>query len=208
MFSIKAPANTAVEYYKELIPFNGSFNYTSIYRGTPNKESDAAWIRISTGGNFFLSLPTTRINKKQLTMLGEKDTPSKVRYRPEEGGGYMAALEVTHQLHCLNMLRKYLHFDYYGHSDPFFTKSKPETYRMHLEHCVDNLRQVLMCSADVGMITYEWVRGFSSPYPNFNTRHQCRDFEKIISWGMANGVDIPISQVVRLDGEKDLHHGP
>ena len=56
------------------------------------------------------------------------------------------------------MLRKYLYFDYYSQFDPFFTESKPETYRMHLEHCVDNLRQVLMCSADVGMITYEWVR--------------------------------------------------
>ena len=56
------------------------------------------------------------------------------------------------------MLRKYLYFDYYSQFDPFFTESKPETYRMHLAHCVDNLRQVLMCSADVGMITYEWVR--------------------------------------------------
>lgn len=48
-----------------------------------------------------LKVPTTRITKEQLAMLGEPDTPSKVKYRPEEGGGYMAALEVTHQLHCL-----------------------------------------------------------------------------------------------------------
>ena len=113
--SIAAPANTAVEYLEELKPFNGAFNYTSLYRGTPNREMDAAWIKISTGGIFdflnrasslyltanYLKVPTTRITKEQLTILGEPDTPSKVKYRPEDGGGYMAALEVTHQLHCL-----------------------------------------------------------------------------------------------------------
>jgi Mycotoxin biosynthesis protein UstYa len=34
-------------------------------------------------------------------MLGKKDTPSKVKLREEDGGGYIASLEVTHQLHCL-----------------------------------------------------------------------------------------------------------
>ena len=57
-------------------------------------------------------------------------------------------------------------------------------------------------------MAYSKYRGFSGPYPNFNTRHQCRNFEKIISWGMVNGVDIPMGNVVRLGGEKDLPHGP
>ncbi len=50
--SVEAPANTAVEYLEELKPFNGAFNYTSLYRGTPSKEMDVAWIKISTGGIF------------------------------------------------------------------------------------------------------------------------------------------------------------
>jgi len=197
-----SPANEAVEYYKGLRAFNGTFNYSSIYRGTPSPELDAAWLRVSKG------VPGTRITKEQLQMLGEQDSPSKVKYREEEGGGYLGALEVTHQLHCLNVLRKYLYLDYYGQFDPFFTETTQKNYRMHLEHCIDNLRQVLMCSADVGIITYEWVRGFSIPYPNFNTKHKCRNFEKVIDWGMTHAARTPLSHLVRLDGEVDLSHGP
>ena len=43
----------------------------------------------------------TRLTREQLLMIGKKDTPSKVKFREEDGGGYMASLEVTHQLHCL-----------------------------------------------------------------------------------------------------------
>ena len=43
----------------------------------------------------------TRLTREQLLMVGKEDTPSKVKFREEDGGGYMAALEVTHQLHCL-----------------------------------------------------------------------------------------------------------
>ncbi|KDR67289.1 hypothetical protein GALMADRAFT_34048, partial [Galerina marginata CBS 339.88] len=81
-----------------------------------------------------------------------------------------------------NVLRKYVYFDHYSKNDTFFTESKPNTYRTHLEHCIENLRQSLMCTANNGMITYEWVRGFSSHYPDFNTRHRCRNFQKIIAW--------------------------
>ena len=43
----------------------------------------------------------TRLTREQLLMIGKEDTPSKVKFREEDGGGYMASLEVTHQLHCL-----------------------------------------------------------------------------------------------------------
>ncbi|KAG1883811.1 hypothetical protein F4604DRAFT_265179 [Suillus subluteus] len=36
-----------------------------------------------------------------------------------------------------------------------------------------------MCSADVTMITCDSIQGHDIPYPNFNTHHQCRNYEKI-----------------------------
>ena len=42
-----------------------------------------------------------RLTKEQLLKVGKKDTPSKVKFLDEDGGGYMAALEVNHQVHCL-----------------------------------------------------------------------------------------------------------
>ncbi|KAF8868254.1 hypothetical protein CPB84DRAFT_1740886 [Gymnopilus junonius] len=198
-----SPANVALEYRQEYIVFNGSFNHPSVYRGPPTPELDAAWYNVSIG------VKLARLTREQLLEIGKEDSPSKVKYTEEDGGGYMAALEVTHQLHCLNMLRKYLYYDYYGTFDPFFTESKPDTYRMHLEHCIDNLRQVLMCTADANMITFEWVRGFSTAYPDFNTRHQCRNFEKLIDWQNSNGIHgIAGSHIIRLEGQVDLVHPP
>ncbi|PPQ72879.1 hypothetical protein CVT26_003500 [Gymnopilus dilepis] len=193
------PANVAIEYQQDLTTFNGSFDFPSIYRGDPTPQVDDAWFRISTG------IRTTRLTLEQLRKIGKEDTLSKVKYQEADGGGYIAAVEFSHQLHCLNLLRKYVHFDYYGQSDPFFTESRPETYQRHLEHCIEALRQALMCSADTGMITFEWVRGFSMPYPDFNTKHRCRDFEKLVAWQTANGVnDVPLDRIVRLNEEVDL----
>ncbi|KAF8191719.1 hypothetical protein BJ912DRAFT_1041539 [Pholiota molesta] len=183
--------------------FNGTFDFPSIYRGEPTPERDEAWHRISKGVSLL------RLTREQLLKIGKEDTPSKVRFSEADGGGYMAFLEVAHELHCLNVLRKYLYFDHYGKVDPFFTETKPKTYRTHLEHCIEDLRQSLMCTANDGMITFEWVRGYSTPYPDFNTRHQCRDFEKLIGWQNAHGIhNIPQSHVVRLDGEVDLKEAP
>ncbi|KAJ7092102.1 hypothetical protein C8R43DRAFT_908184, partial [Mycena crocata] len=36
------------------------------------------------------------------------------------------------------------------------------------DHCIEMLRQNSMCTADVGMITYEWVKNWSNPYPDFS----------------------------------------
>ncbi|KAG2353077.1 hypothetical protein BDR07DRAFT_1434846 [Suillus spraguei] len=34
-----------------------------------------------------------------------------------------------------------------------------------------------MCNADVTLLTWDWVQGHNIPYPNFNTRHQCRNYK-------------------------------
>lgn len=39
----------------------------------------------------------------------------------DNGGGYMGTLEVFHQLHCLNLLRKWTYVEHYGTVDPFWT---------------------------------------------------------------------------------------
>ena len=109
-----APANVAVEYYKEITTFNGSLEFDSIYRGEPNPELDAAWSRIGIDGiitrysakkhNFTCLhdlVPPTRLTLEELKKIGKTDSPSIVKFPEEEGGGYMASVEVFHQLHCL-----------------------------------------------------------------------------------------------------------
>ncbi len=44
------------------------------------------------------------------------------------------------------------------------------------------LRQFVMCHADVGLITHRFVKDYPQPYPDFNTWHQCRNFESVLQW--------------------------
>lgn len=52
----------------------------------------------------------------------------------------------------------------------------------HKDHCVDILRQVLMCAGDIGGITYYWKDGRKDPMPDFSTWKTCRNFDDIQSW--------------------------
>lgn len=197
--SVYSPALEAVQYRTTI--FNGTFGLDSVYRGPPSPDIDAAWERISTRPK------PIRIARDTLARIGKAETPSMVRFREADGGGYMGAVEVMHQLHCLNYLRKATYREYYEVSDDAF-QVKPETVRDHLDHCVEILRQNLMCTGDVGLITYDWVAGFSAPYPNFNTQHKCRDFERILTWNEEHGLELLSSHVVRFGEEVDLQHTP
>ena len=73
------------------------------------------------------------------------------------------------------------------------------------DHCIEILRQVLMCNADTGIITYEWVDGSHDPHPNFNTMHRCRNFDKLQSWNLGHS---SMSHVMRFADTVDLSGAP
>lgn len=58
-------------------------------------------------------------------------TADDVRLAEDLGGGYMTDLEVVHQLHCLNLLRKASHFDYYKDKAEEFT-DPPHNWQLHI----------------------------------------------------------------------------
>ncbi|KAF5866552.1 hypothetical protein ETB97_011437 [Aspergillus alliaceus] len=171
----------------KLVQFNGTLGYPSEYTGDPSPELDAVWDK---WGYEFMKLPGA--------------DPDAARLTPEYGGGYIGFLEVSHQLHCLNMMRQAMHQDYYNNPDfpeqraAVFT-DRPFTVKMHLQHCVEILRQNIMCNADVGIIPHEWVTQTPDPFANFNTWHKCRDLESVEKWiheheipTPPDGSDLPI----------------
>ncbi|TGO64394.1 hypothetical protein BCON_0007g00440 [Botryotinia convoluta] len=157
--------------------FNGSIRWPSPYRGPPSKEIDAAWNRISIVRPLDLD-----ILKEDFHTIGVNPDTAATN-APEHGGGYFMVPEFTHQLHCVNLLRKasYFKYDYYKIHDPDFG-DKEETFKVHLDHCVEMLRQFVMCHADVTIVTAHWIEQRSRPWPDFNTKHVCRDFEKVLDW--------------------------
>ncbi|OAL37120.1 hypothetical protein AYO20_03598 [Fonsecaea nubica] len=122
----------------------------------------------------------------------------------DNGGGFMGTLEVFHQLHCLNVLRKWTYWDHYVDTDPFF-QTRADHRREHADHCIDVLRQALMCKSDLGLILFHWVKGIQIPSPDFNTLHQCRDPEAVLSWARAN--EAPITHtIVKSAGVTEAEH--
>lgn len=54
----------------------------------------------------------------------------------------------------------------------------------HVDHCIDSLRQSLMCSSDTSVITWVWDENTHASRGNLNTVHTCRDFEAIRQWAL------------------------
>ncbi|KAF5019107.1 hypothetical protein F66182_8876 [Fusarium sp. NRRL 66182] len=67
----------------------------------------------------------------------------------DEEGGYLATLDVFHTLHCINKVRKSYYSDYYHDPNPIADQ------QAHFDHCIDLLRQVIMCHGDVSLHTAE-----------------------------------------------------
>jgi hypothetical protein len=64
-----------------------------------------------------------------------------------------------------------------------------EVLETHLYHCIETLRQVVMCSADTGLIGYRYVKGREHrPYPDFNTPHKCRDWKGMLDFAYAHTI--------------------
>jgi len=94
---------------------------------------------------------------------------------------YLVGIDVFHQLHCLDLLRQAVWPDRYNWSTSNDKSTQRRTPR-HLDHCVDSLRQSLMCSADISTLHFEWVPKYHRNYISAKATHTCRNFEKIRQW--------------------------
>ncbi|KAF8861399.1 hypothetical protein BDZ45DRAFT_687739 [Acephala macrosclerotiorum] len=157
--------------------FNGSFLQENIYRQPASPAVDAAWEAL--GINYrALIIPSSLAPKSGLTT-------SLVQISSKYGGGYPANVEGLHHLHCLNLLRQSLwyHHDYYQTLGLGAFQNEDFVVKKHVSHCVDILRQQLMCTVDVGVLGQVWVhKDEPEAFTDFNTRHMCRNFEVVRKW--------------------------
>lgn len=116
---------------------------------------------------------------------------SSVRF---EDGGYFFGMDVFHQLHCLNYLRKKSVL--YNHLYPSDGEDEQVPPEFHIPHCIDSIRLSLQCHADVSLIPQRWVDGWLEPWAMWTNKHTCRNFDSIRDWAAAS--------VPKLAGR--LHH--
>ncbi|KAF8812984.1 hypothetical protein BYT27DRAFT_7181937 [Phlegmacium glaucopus] len=199
--SMYSPVYDTIEY--STVRFNGSLDFPSPYRGFPTAALDQAWDRITTNN----SLWPIRISDEDLKKINKSGRPSNVKYKEIDGGGNMGSIEVFHQLHCLNMLRKSTYPNEYPEIQELWN-TRPKFIRNHLDHCIEMIRQNLMCIADVGVISYDWVSGWEVPFPDFNTYHKCRNFDDILDWITSHRVRVPRDHMGREGHEFNLLEPP
>ena len=112
---------------------------------------------------------------------------------------YYATVEIYHQLHCLDISRKLIRRDNYGHGHVSGSSRYQVSYGSMLvgltftdctflllskrdpDHCTDLLRQTLTCHSGIDLIFYT-DRGDSQPAARVSTTHACRNFSELTEW--------------------------
>ena len=108
--------------------------------------------------------------------------------------GFRVSIEVFHQLHCLNLLRQNNYKSYYA---PLGGDTSAGEHDLvgHLDHCIDALRQFVMCQGDVNVFAFRFPFNDGDPWPDYTTPRVCRNYASIRQWAVdhtvAQGPDEP-----------------
>ncbi|KAK7020928.1 hypothetical protein R3P38DRAFT_3548294 [Favolaschia claudopus] len=103
-------------------------------------------------------------------------------------GYYMAELEVYHQLHCLvpqNQIRQALHPNHYPNWG-MHTIHGVSSRQFYIDHCVERIRQGIMCNVDTSVLVWEWNPTVNETRVRLRVPHQCKNFTKIHEWTREN----------------------
>jgi hypothetical protein len=58
------------------------------------------------------------------------------------------------------------------------------------DHCIETLRQGILCRGDVSLGTYTYLSGGSEITARSWANHQCVDTDALLSWTKARAIDI------------------
>ncbi|KAF3919606.1 hypothetical protein ABW20_dc0103818 [Dactylellina cionopaga] len=169
---IFSPAQHVVR--PKLVNFQRGFSLEGTkYQGPPTDERNAAWDELYNSA--MVKIPRSSAKK-----MINRTLPV-----PGQPGYYAVGIEVFHQLHCLNYLRRYI----WASSLPESAGQGLERKTLqHMDHCIDTIRQSLMCSADITPLPWRWNEERQKAVPVIEVAHKCRDFDAIHEWAMQNKV--------------------
>ncbi|EGX94895.1 hypothetical protein CCM_03166 [Cordyceps militaris CM01] len=158
--------------------------HPSIARQFPNSEADAQWEQ-----DIDLIRPIA-ITREQIIKMG-KNPETVAKLEDQDWGlgdnAYVAALDVFHNLHCLNTLRRAAYGTYYSISAD--ANNRNGHLEGHLNHCADILFQHISCSNNVNLVTRHWREEQEYPFPDFSINKYCINFEKLLTWHKEVGLD-------------------
>ncbi|KAK7018422.1 hypothetical protein R3P38DRAFT_2982688 [Favolaschia claudopus] len=175
--TVYSPAMQAIEYMP--VKFHrGLEDDIPIYERPPSAEVDEAWEQL-------YEYAASRVTKSEVGPMLNATWPIL-----DEPGNYVIALDVFHQLHCLDMLRQRIHP---GHNYPRMSTK-------HLRHCIGAIRQSLMCHADITPIVWQWSPRYQEAEQRDDVVHTCRDFDRIKAWAKERSMGSLPDLTVYLEG--------
>ncbi|KAJ4858111.1 hypothetical protein T069G_06378 [Trichoderma breve] len=129
----------------------------SAYQGKPNETNNAHWDKLTHPGMVALTEQEHAKLPSKSSLFIDDHT------RESDPPLYVGAVEVFHQLHCLDMLRM-------------------QAYA-HLEHCIDYIRQSMMCRPSLDILPFRTdSEGLLRPV--FNGSRTCANFDKVRDWAI------------------------
>ncbi|CZS99545.1 hypothetical protein WAI453_002468 [Rhynchosporium graminicola] len=143
------------------------------YKGVPRKELDDAW-------NALIENLNIRVHPAEAKAAGWESVEL------ADGSGDMFALPaVFHNLHCLYAIRRAMFPNVYI-DDKDAIPPGPNQINIHTDHCIDTIRQALMCHGDMSLYYFYWPtsEGRSThAYPRHvgHKEHMCVDWDNLQS---------------------------
>lgn len=55
---------------------------------------------------------------------------------------------------------------------------------IHMDHCINSIRQSLMCNADVSTVGYDWFPEINLLRTRLDSVHRCRNWDAIHDWAL------------------------
>lgn len=163
------------------------------YFGLPSPALDASWsalMRGRTDSDITQVLLLIIFTGEFAVLTPEESEPYiPLGLKPlHRDGQYHFEPTVMHNLHCLNAVRMHIDHEYYeshghahSHNYTNILPQQPEFARIHMDHCLDQLRQALMCAGDLAPAPlYTWS-GFPLAFGK-SALHTCKKWEPIREW--------------------------
>ncbi|KAJ5306795.1 hypothetical protein PENANT_c003G08188 [Penicillium antarcticum] len=148
------------------------------YFGLPSPEIDAAWDDLLRGE--FVDMTEEEAAPFDADLNTD---PTKHHYHMEP--------DMFHSLHCLNAIRMKLDSDYYsqhmGHHQTFNQRIQESPHfpddwsRIHMDHCLDQLRQSIQCQGDMSPVPLYFFGGDHIGLGVGQT-HTCRKWGPMRKW--------------------------
>ncbi|KAI1249472.1 hypothetical protein MGN70_009085 [Eutypa lata] len=129
----------------------------SPYAGPPSKDIDRAWTKLLDHVNI-------RASDRELTSLNQTSV------QLPNGQGSLVWMD--------KYLRQWIYRDHYH---PEVGPEETPHWLLHIDHCLDLIRQALMCRADTSLMTFHWAADRREPMLKLESpEHVCVDWEDLM----------------------------